>query len=91
MYVDLNGLITARPYEVLLRPRRTREDLERQGLDFADGLRVLFYDLDGPDPGVPDDLQAIGVITHDDHWGWTGLIEGEIRTESERRRSSAHD
>lgn len=46
--------------------------------------------------GWPPDLPRVyadfnGVITHDDHWGWIGLIEGEICTESEWRRSSAHD
>jgi hypothetical protein len=85
VYADFNGLITFRPYRVLLRARGTREDLQRQGLHFEEGLRVLFYDLDGPEPEVRDDLVAIGVITQDDRWGWIGLIQGEIRRESEWR------
>jgi hypothetical protein len=91
VYADFNGLIKAHPYIVPLRARGTREDLERQGLDFEEGLRVLFYDEDGPEPGVRDDLQAIGVMTHHDRWGWVGLIEGEIRSESEWRSPPAPD
>lgn len=91
VYADFNGLITADPYRVLLRARGTSEDLERQGLDFEEGLRVLFYDKDGPEPGVRDDLQAVGVVTHDDRWGWVGVIGGEIRSESEWRSLTATD
>jgi hypothetical protein len=83
IYADFNGLITARPYRVLLRASGTREDLERHGLDFEEGLRVLLYDLDATEGRDRDDLLAIGVITRDDQWGWIGLIEGEILNESE--------
>lgn len=83
VYADFNGLITARPYRVLLRAAGTREDLERLGLGFEEGLRVLFYDLDATERRDRDDLLAVGVITRDDQWGWIGLIEGEILNESE--------
>jgi hypothetical protein len=91
VYADFNGLITAHPYRVLLRATRTRDELERQGLGFKEGTRVLFYDEDGPEPGVRDDLQAIGVMTQHERWGWVGLIEGEIHSESEWRSLSAAD
>ena len=83
IYADFNGLITACPYRVLLRARGTREDLDRRGLDFEEGLRVLFYDLDATEGRDRDDLLAIGVITRDERWGWIGLIEGELLHESE--------
>ena len=68
-YADFKGLITAHQYPVLLRAPGTCEDLETQGLDFQEGLRVLFHDLDGPEPGVRDNLQAVGVMTRDEGWG----------------------
>jgi hypothetical protein len=83
IYADFNGLITARPYRVLLRATGTREDLERQGLGFEEGLRVLFYDVDATEGRDRDDLLAVGVITRHERWGWIGLIEGELLHKSE--------
>jgi len=83
IYADFNGIVTAQPSKVALDTRGTREDLERHGLTFQEGLRVLFYDHDATEQRDPDDLFGVGVISWDEHWGWVGVIEGELLNESE--------
>jgi hypothetical protein len=83
VYVDFNGLVAAQPFRVVLDTRRTRDDLERQGLRFEEGPRVLFYDLDATEHRDPDNLHGVGVISWDERWGWVGVIEGELLNESE--------
>jgi hypothetical protein len=83
VYADFNGLVTAQPLQVVLNTRGTREDLERQGLSFQEGLRVLFYDLDATEHRDPDNLYGVGVVTWNPHWGWVGVIEGHLLNESE--------
>jgi hypothetical protein len=76
-------LITAQPLRVILDRHATREDLERQGLRFEEGLRVLLWDLDATEHRNPDNLYAVGVMARSKVWGWVGVIEGELLNESE--------
>lgn len=77
------------PCRVVLDTLGTKDDLERHGLTFEEGLHVLFYDPDATEHHDPDDLLGVGVITWDEHWGSVGIIEGELLNESEWDTSSA--
>jgi len=83
--VDFNGLVAAEPLRVALDIPLTRKDLDRQGLKFEEGRRVIFYDLDETEAGDPDNLVAVGVMALDDCWGWIGVIDGYLSHESEWR------
>jgi hypothetical protein len=43
----------------------TRRDLERQGIEFREGMVLTFYSDDADDEGEPDELLAEGVVHYD--------------------------
>ncbi|MDJ0973510.1 MAG: hypothetical protein QNJ98_03555 [Planctomycetota bacterium] len=54
----------------------TKQDLERLGLELAEGLRVLLYMDDGDDLGRRDDIQVEAVVAWAADAGcWVGLFD----------------
>ncbi len=71
------------------RPRLTcagtRQDLERQGIELREGLRLTLYTDDANDEGKPDKLLADGIVQYNQgEKCWVAAIEwNAIRHESD--------
>jgi hypothetical protein len=63
-------------------PQGGLEELKRQGVEPADGLRATLYDLDAMDDGTPAFLEVDGSLFWDDDRGeWLAAFEkGAFRT-----------
>jgi hypothetical protein len=63
----------------------TRRDLQRQGIELSEGMKLIFYCDDADDRGRPDDLIVQGRVEYDAQAGhWVGVIDwNEIRHESD--------
>jgi hypothetical protein len=84
VFADFNDLLSS-PRRLWLDTVGAREDLERQGLELREGLRLTLYDHDLDDAGNRDDLLVEGVVSRDPESGrWMAIIEpDEIRNESD--------
>jgi hypothetical protein len=54
---------------LLLTARGTIADLEREGLQLREGLKLSVYSDDADDAGKPDDLVATGIVRRDERVG----------------------
>jgi hypothetical protein len=84
VYADFNDLLGS-PRRLWLDTVGARQDLERQGLELQEGLRILLYDHDLDDEGERDDLVVEGIVSLDRATGrWCAFIDpGAIRHASE--------
>ena len=89
VYADFNDLLRS-PTLLRLDTRGARDDLERQGVELAAGLKVLLYDHDLDDDGNRDDLLVEGIVTRDLATGsWRAVIDPTaIRHESDEQPES---
>jgi hypothetical protein len=56
--------------------RGTLQDLQRNGIQLRDGLRLTFFTDDADDQGRPDDLLADGVVQFDAaEWCWVAAVD----------------
>ena len=54
----------------------TFEDLQRQGIELREGLKLTVYMDDSDDEGNPDELRADGVVHFDaEHRCWVATID----------------
>jgi hypothetical protein len=63
VYADFQNLDDAN--RLRLTASGTLRDLDRQGIQLCDGLRLTFYTDDANDNGEPDELLADGVVHYD--------------------------
>jgi diguanylate cyclase (GGDEF)-like protein len=68
----------------------TRQDLERQGIELREGLRLTLYTDDANDEGQPDKLVADGIVQYNQgEKCWVAAIDwNAIRHESDARQES---
>jgi hypothetical protein len=81
----------------------TRRDLERWGIELADGLRLVLYTEDADAEGRVDDLVTVGTVRYDsdeDQWtaeiDWVALVHvSELQREEAKyyrgKRSGTHE
>ena len=83
IYVDF--LKTDGSRRLLLTPLGTQEDLQRLGIELAEGLRLRLYSDDIDDGGNRDDLVVDGIAHFDaENNRWVLIIDWDaIRHESE--------
>jgi hypothetical protein len=67
----------------------TREDLEHQGIELCEGLRLTLYMDDADDAGRPDELRADGIVHFNpDEQCWVAAIDwSALRHASEEHAS----
>jgi hypothetical protein len=65
----------------------TREDLERQGIELREGLRLMLYMDDADEAGRPDELRADGIVQFNgDEHCWVAAINwSALRHASEEK------
>jgi hypothetical protein len=70
---------------ILLNTQGTREDLERQGIELRENLKLLLYSDDADNDGRSDPLLVEGTVHFDsEHDQWLAVIDwGSLRHESD--------
>lgn len=84
VFADFNGLLSS-PGRLWLDTAGAKEDLERQGVELQEGLKIVLYDHDLDATGARDDLLVEGVVSQDPDTGrWRATIDPDaIRHESD--------
>lgn len=74
VYADFQNLDEAN--RIRLNTLGTRKDLEREGVELREGLRLTLYTDDADDQGRPDNLLVDGVVEfNDEEQTWVAAVD----------------